>query len=324
MPQSELVNAEEPARIPVGISSCLIGEAVRYNGGHKRHSYIVDTLGKHFELHSFCPEVTIGLGVPRKPIRLIIDGEDTRSVGVADPNFDVTEALQGCADEQLSWQQELYGYILKNGSPSCGMERVKRYRGEHPERDGVGVFAGRLMKNLPHLPVEEEGRLGDPVLRENFVQRVFAYRRWRQIADNSPDMKAITSFHAQHKLSLMSHNQDRARSLGKFLGNPGDMTIEQIAKRYIDDFTGIMKYPATRKNHVNVLQHVQGYLKKQLTRDDKAELTEVIEQYRLGLLPLIVPITLLRHHFRHSPVPYIDNSCYMNPHPQELMLLNHI
>lgn len=324
MPQSVPLTSAEVQRIPVGISSCLIGEAVRFDGGHKRHSYIVNTLGKYFDFRSFCPEVTIGMGVPRKPIRLVRVGEDTRSVGVADPDFDVTDALDRCADEQKVWQHNIYGYILKKGSPSCGMERVKRYRGDHPQGDGVGIYAARMMQNFPHLPVEEEGRLGDPVLRENFVQRVFAYRRWREIIDNSPDIAAVTDFHARHKFTLLSHHQDRTRALGSFLGGAGKLPIAEVIERYIEDFTAIMRCPATRKNHVNVLQHIQGFLKQELDSADKAEMTEVIEGYRLGELPLIVPLTLLRHHFRRNPDPFIERSHYLYPHPQEMMLLNHI
>lgn len=309
-------------KIPIGISSCLLGEEVRYNGGHKRNAYIVQTLGDYFEFNPFCPEVAIGMGVPREPIRLVRQGDDIRCVGTVDPTLDVTDKLIDTAEEQKTWHRHIYGYILKKDSPSCGMERVKLYRREHPERDGVGLYAQRLMQNFPHLPVEEEGRLGDAVLRENFVQRVFIYHRWRTLLQQGATWKALTRFHAQHKMILMSRSQSKARELGRFLSESPDMPVDQLCSEYIARLTAILKTNASRKNHVNVLQHIQGYLKKELDGDDKKELSESIEQYRLGLLPLIVPITLLRHHFRKNPTPYIDDSFYMHPHPKELMLLN--
>lgn len=315
---------DKDGRIPIGISSCLLGEEVRYDGGHKHNPYITETLGEYFGFIPFCPEVDIGLGVPREPIHLIkVDGE-TRCVGTRSEGLDVTERLIRSADEQQAWQQGICGYILKNSSPSCGMERVRQYCNGSVERTGVGVYAHRMMRNFPNLPVEEEGRLGDPVLRENFIQRVFIYHRWVRLVAAGLDWGALTGFHARHKLILMSHDQDMARGLGRDLSESASKDMPGYADEYITRMMAILRIRATRGNHVNVLQHIQGYLKKHLDREDKRELSESIEQYRLGYLPLIVPITLLRHHFLKYPDAYIDQSYYMHPHPRELMLLNSV
>jgi uncharacterized protein YbgA (DUF1722 family)/uncharacterized protein YbbK (DUF523 family) len=310
--------------IPIGISSCLLGERVRYDGGHKGHSYISGTLGAYFEFKPFCPELAIGLGIPRKPIRLQrLENKTVRCVQVDDHSIDVTERLQTCADEQVDWQAKLCGYILKKDSPSCGMERVKIWDEVMPIREGVGVFAQRLMENFPYLPIEEEGRLGDAVLRENFIQRVFAMRRWHEMSE-SLSVPALIDFHARHKLILMSREQSAYRELGRLVAATNQENLLENSRKYLLDFMALMKVRATRKNHVNVLQHIQGYLKKYLDAEDKQELVQTIDKYRLGLLPLIVPITLLNHHFRRHPDDYIANSYYMNPYPEELCLQNSI
>jgi len=311
-------------KIPIGISSCLLGEQVRYDGGHKSNSYIVQTLGQYFEFHPFCPEVSIGLGVPRETIRLVEQQERILCVGTKTPELDVTEKLIQCANDQQSWQQSLCGYILKKDSPSCGMERVKVYRNEQPQKTGVGLYAKQMMSNFPALPIEEEGRLGDPVLRENFIHRVFIFQRWKQMLSQDVKAATITEFHARHKLILMSHDQQEYRRLGQLVSAISQWDIGEFCARYLATLMMILKIPATRKNHVNVLQHIQGYLKRDLDKDDKKALSETIEQYRNGLLPLIVPITLLRHHFRKCPNEYINHSYYMTPHPAELMLLNDV
>lgn len=311
-------------KIKIGISSCLLGHTVRYDGGHKRHSYIESTLGQYFEFIPFCPEVDIGMSIPRPPIRLEVKNEQLRCVGVKDPQQDVTDRLEQSANKQQAWQKDICGYILKKDSPSCGMERVKVYRNNMPERTGTGIYAAQMMKNFPHLPVEEEGRLGDARLRENFIKRVYIFSRWKQLQQQGLSAKNLTDFHAQHKLIVMSHNQNDVRELGRLLAELDKNNVEAIAEQYLGKLMSSLKIVATRGNHVNVLQHIQGYLKKELDSDDKLELTETIEKYSKGELPLIVPVTLLKHHFRKNPVPYIENSFYMNPHPQQLSLLNNI
>lgn len=313
---------EQDKKIPVGISSCLLGERVRFDGGHKKSSYITDTLGQYFEYHPFCPEMAIGMGVPRETIRLVAKDEGVRVVGTKNVDMDVTDALVQEGHAQRHWHQHMFGYIVKKDSPSCGMERVKVYKKDSPQRSGIGLYTRTLMENFPNLPVEEEGRLGDAVLRENFVHRVFIYQRWHQMLDEELSWKALTDFHARHKYILYSHDQVAARALGNALSNAHRLDIHDYANSYLSSLMAILKKPASRKNHVNVMQHIQGYLKQELDKDDKQELVESIESYRLGRLPLIVPVTLLNHYFRKHPNDYISNSYYLNPHPKELMLLN--
>jgi uncharacterized protein YbgA (DUF1722 family)/uncharacterized protein YbbK (DUF523 family) len=313
-------------RILIGTSSCLLGEEVRFDKSHKHHSYITKTLGQFFTFRPFCPEMAIGLGTPRETLRLVDQSGEIHCVGNKTEGHNVTLALKESANDQASWHAELCGYILKKGSPSCGMERVKVYSAETrmPLFSDSGIYAAQLMKNFPLLPVEEEGRLGDPVLRENFIQRVFAYRHWRDIENEGLSMRVLTEFHSAYKYVLLSHDQDRTRTLGHRLAHASKEPIQEVAQWYLEEWMAILTIRATRKNHVNVLQHLQGFLKADLDKEDKAELTETITRYREGLLPLIVPITLLRHHFRRHPKPFTTRSKYLEPHPAELMLLNTI
>lgn len=310
--------------ILVGISGCLLGELVRYDGAHKYHSYIERTLGQYFQFRSFCPEVAAGLGTPRPAVQLREIDQQIRVVGVKDRSLDVSEALSQVGGQQRDWVENLCGYILKKDSPSCGMERVKVYRNEIPVRNGVGIFAAYLRHNFPTLPLEEEGRLGDPGLRENFIQRVFVRYRWQQLCQTPLTAHGLMTFHSAHKLIAMSHEQNRARDLGRLIAEVRTDNIDSIAQQYIVDLMACLKIVATRGNHVNVLQHIQGYLKHKLDSDDKRELVETIETYRQGRVPLIVPLTLLKHHFRKQPDSFIEQSHYMNPHPAELSLLNEI
>ncbi len=314
--------SNEHEKILIGISSCLLGEKVRFDGGHKQNRYILDTLGHYFAFRPFCPEMAIGLGVPRDTIRLVENGQELEAVGVKNPEHNVTRDLINVAEDQREWQAKVFGYIVKKDSPSCGMERVKVWAKDQAQRRGVGLYTATLMRNFPTLPVEEEGRLGDPLLRENFIQRVFIYKRWHDMLGTGLSWAALTDFHARHKLILYSHNQDLGRSLGRELSEAHREPVEEYAPRYLLQLMKILKITAKRSNHVNVLQHIRGYLKHDLDSSDKQELTDSIENYRLGYLPLIVPITLLRHHFRRNPNEYIDRSFYMQPHPDELMLLN--
>lgn len=310
-------------KIPIGISSCLLGENVRFDGGHKQDAYIIGTLGEYFEFHPFCPEMGIGLGAPRPTLHLVKIDHAIHCVGIKNPDWDVTEPLRDYAERQKHLHADLCGYILKKGSPSCGMERVKVYsRTNQPCGKGVGIYAEEMMHNNPLLPVEEEGRLGDPGLRENFIQRVYVLHRWKALLAEGMTASNLTRFHARHKLIIMSHED--YRDLGQLLAGLTKANIAQVAEQYIAQLMATLKKPATRKNHVNVLQHIQGYLKKELSSDDKAELCEVIERYRNGYIPLIVPITLLKHHFRKTPDPYIEESYYMSPYPQELQLINQL
>jgi uncharacterized protein YbgA (DUF1722 family)/uncharacterized protein YbbK (DUF523 family) len=311
-------------KILIGISSCLLGDKVRYDGGHKWDAYINGTLSRFFEFVSLCPEVGIGLGVPRATIRLVSCEAEIRVQGSNDPALDVTEKLQQYALDNLDQCRNLSGYILKSRSPSCGLERVPVWHGAGYHKTGQGAYAEALGKSFPLMPMEEEGRLGDSGLRENFIKRVFVYHRWQQLDQGLLSLEQLASFHARHKLIVMSHNQNVVRELGRLVANANrdKENLQAVAASYLELLMPALAEPATRANHVNVLQHVQGYLKRDLDKEDKAELVETIDAYRCGELPLIVPITLLRHHFRKAPDPYIEKSWYINPHPAELGLLN--
>ncbi len=310
-------------RIKVGISSCLLGQQVRYDGGHKRDPYINGTLSDYFDFIPLCPVVAIGLTIPRPPIRLVQKGEEIRVVGVKDPTIDVTEQLHAYGREMGERQGKIGGYIFKARSPSCGMERVKVYDEQGRTRGkAAGAFAHSLMKKLPLLPVEEEGRLGDARLRENFIMRVFVYHHWQQMVASGLTVARLQAFHADHKYLVMAHNQAAYKRMGKMLADITADNVKVVSCLYMEELMTALRRPATRRSHVNVLQHLLGYLKKQLDAQDKAEMLEVIGQYGDGVVPLIVPITLLKHHFRRHPHNYIERQVYLTPHPQELMLHN--
>ncbi len=312
-------------KIQVGISSCLLGQEVRFDGGHKHNSYVTGTLSKYFDFVPVCPEAAVGLGIPREPIRLVQRGDEIRTQGVRSKELDPTDDLATFAHRTVRQLDDISGYILKNNSPSCGMERVKVYSEKGiPQRTGVGIYAGVLLQSLPLLPVEEEGRLGDPVLRENFIERVFVYHRWQQLINSGLSARNLVEFHSNHKFLILAHNQENYRQLGRMVAEAGNAVIEQLAADYIAKLMATLKQPATPKQHVNVLQHLHGYLKEHLDKLDREEMVEIIEQYRQGLVPLIVPITLIRHHFRRRPDPYVMRQYYLSPHPKELMLRNRI
>jgi len=313
---------DDPIR--VGISSCLLGREVRFDGGHKRDAFIDQTLSRYFEFVPFCPEMEIGLGVPRDPIRLERRDGRVRVVGIRQGDLDVTEPLGEYARRVVRENPGLSGYILKSKSPSCGMERVKVYDGTSgiPAADGVGEYARTVMEHWPELPVEEEGRLNDPVLRENFIERVFTYWRWQQLVAGGLTAARIVDFHTRHKLLLMAHSQRAYRELGRTVADCGSRDLDVFGASYIGGLMAALRTRASRKSHTNVLKHVQGYLKERIDAEDKQELNEVIETYRLGRVPLVVPITLLNHHFRRHPNEYMQRQYYLNPHPPELMLRN--
>jgi uncharacterized protein YbbK (DUF523 family)/uncharacterized protein YbgA (DUF1722 family) len=297
-------------KLRVGISACLLGQEVRYNGGHKRDAFLTDTLGRYVEWVAVCPEVEVGMGTPRPPIRLERRGEEIRLV-MPSTGEDYTDAMRSWAERRVSAlaAMDLDGYVLKKDSPSCGMERVKVYQGEAAAKDGRGLFAETLIARLPDLPVEEEGRLNDPLLRENFIARMFVHHRWREGEREEWTRAALMRFHERHKFLLMARNQNGMR---------------RLAAAYRPGLTEVLRRPATRRGHTNVLQHLAGYVSDALDPADRAELTETIERYRLGLVPLIVPLTLIRHHVRRQGMEYLQGQAYLEPHPYELMLLNHV
>ena len=317
-----LPETETPA-IRVATSSCLLGEEVRFDGGHKHNGYLTKTLARYFEFVPFCPEVAIGLGVPRPPIRLMLKGKEARVVGVADPTLDVTEDLVEYGRSVAARLDDISGYIFKRGSPSCGMERVKIYSEKGmPVESGAGFFAKTIMEERPLMPVEEEGRLMDPILRENFVERVFVYHRWQCLCRSGLTPAKLVDFHTKHKFSVLAHDEPVYRELGQLVAQAGSADLPQLAERYARLLMTVMKKRATRKLHSNVLTHMMGYLKDKIDGGDKTELLDIIDKYRHGQIPLIVPITLLKHHLRRHPDEYIARQYYLNPHPEELMLRN--
>ncbi|NVK42309.1 MAG: DUF1722 domain-containing protein [Oceanospirillaceae bacterium] len=312
-------------RIPVGISACLMGQEVRYNGGHKRSRYCLQVLSECFDFRPFCPELAVGLGVPREPIRLVGDPEAPRARGTENPELDVTEALAEKGRQVASRMPDLCGYILIKGSPSCGMERVKIYHENGiPNAAGRGIFAAELMKTNPLLPVEEEGRLHDAVLRENFITRVFALHRWKREVEAEPSYHALIQYHSRSKYLLMAHSYQGYRELGRFLAQAHDLPLEEAMTTYISGFMSHMSRRAKRRNHVNVLMHVLGYLKKSIDGDCKRELLEVIERYRRAEVNLVVPLTLLQHYLNRFGSDYIRSQSYLDPHPYQLGLRNDI
>lgn len=313
------------ARIRIGISSCLLGQEVRFDGGHKHNGYITESLGQFFEFVPFCPEVAIGLGIPRPPIRLVRHGQAIEARGVKDPALDVTDKLAAYAGKVAAKLDAVSGYILKKNSPSCGMERVKVYTVKGmPVTTAAGIYAGALMEQLPELPFEEEGRLMDPVLRENFVERVFVYHRWQELARGRLTAKGLVEFHTRHKFIVLAHDEKRYRALGRLVAGVGRNGVAELGRDYIRQLMAALRKPATRTRHANVLQHITGFFKKQLGADDKRELQGLIDNYRRGQVPLVVPITMIRHYLRRFPDDYLAGQYYLAPHPDELMLRNQI
>lgn len=312
-------------RIRVGISSCLLGEEVRYDAGHKHNGYITRILGRCFEYVPACPEVAIGLGVPRAPIRLAGDPRAPRAIGVNDPTLDVTEKLDQYARSMVEPSRTLSGYIFKRGSPSCGMERVQVF-GEKgmPSSNGAGIFARRLTRELPLMPAEEEGRLNDPALRENFVTRVYVFHHWQRLLDEGITPARLVDFHTRHKMLIRAHGEQGYRRLGRLVAEADARELEQLAREYVHLLMRTLGSPATRKQHSNVLSHLAGYLKREIDSGDKAELTRLIDEYRNGRVPLVAPVTMLKHHFRRCPDPYVGHQVYLDPHPEELQLRNFV
>jgi uncharacterized protein YbgA (DUF1722 family)/uncharacterized protein YbbK (DUF523 family) len=314
--------------IRIGVSACLLGAKVRYDGGHKHDAFLTDLLGPHVEWVAVCPEVEMGLGIPRPAVRLVRDGE---RIALRDPKSgaDHTRAMHGYAARRVAElaKLELCGYVLKKDSPSCGLERVRVWPAEGkamPDRHGRGLFASALCDALPLLPVEEEGRLHDPRLRESFVERVFALRRLRALFGARWSHGELVAFHTAHKLTLLAHEPRAYAALGRVVAEAGKLERRELRARYEREFMSALAHPATPARHANALQHAAGYFKRQLDAAGRAELAELIEQYRLGRLPLVVPITLIRHHVRALDVAYLAGQVYLDPHPRELMLRNHV
>ena len=312
-------------KIRLGISTCLLGENVRYDGGHKRDRFIIDTLGEFVEFVPVCPEVECGLPVPRESMHLAGDPESPRLVTTL-TKIDHTERMVNWARKRLGEleKENLCGFIFKSNSPSSGMERVKVYNERGMAlKTGIGMFARAFMDHFPLIPVEEDGRLHDIKLRENFIERIFALKRWRELLGHHQSRGKLVAFHTEHKLLILSHSQKHSRILGKLVAEAKKIPAEQLYSQYEVIFTEALRLKTTIKKNINVLQHMMGYFKKQLSADEKRELLETIDQYRGEYIPLIVPVTLIKHYVRKYDQHYLKQQLYLNPHPIELKLRNH-
>ncbi len=318
-------------KIKLGVSACLLGQEVRYDSGHKHDRYITDTLGPFFDFVPVCPEVECGLPIPREAMRLVGDPANPRLV-TNKTGIDHTQRMLDYAKNRLDAlaRDELCGFIFKKDSPSSGLHRVKVY-GENgiPGKSGKGLFAAAFVTRFPLVPVEEEGRLNDPDLRENFIERVFAYNRLKALlagyaSGHTKGLGVLVEFHTAHKLQLMAHSVPLYRELGVLVAQAKGKDLTGLLANYEEGFMKALSLLATVKKNCNVLAHSMGYFKKDLSADEKAELLEIIDQYRNGFVPLIVPITIIRHYVRKYGESYLEGQLYFRPHPAELMLRNHV
>ena len=313
-------------RIKIGISSCLLGNSVRYDGGHKLDHFLRDTLGQYVDYVPVCPEVECGMSVPREAMRL--EGKpDAPRLMTRSTRIDKTDVMMNWAKKRVAQleAEDLCGFIFKSDSPSSGMERVKVYDDKGmPAKTGIGIFARVFMEKFPLLPVEEEGRLHDAAIRENFIERIFTLRRWREIRSMKSGRGALVDFHTRHKYLLLSHSTKLYQVMGKLVAGQKNMAVQELRSQYEEWLMEALKLKATPKKNVNVLQHMMGYFREQLSADEKKELLEIIDHYQKGLVPLIVPVTLIGHYVRKYDQPYLKQQVYLNPHPLELQLRNHV
>jgi uncharacterized protein YbgA (DUF1722 family)/uncharacterized protein YbbK (DUF523 family) len=315
----------ETTRPRVGISTCLLGENVRYDGGHARDRFLTDTFGQFVEWVPVCPEVECGLPVPREAMRLVGDPDSPRLITI-DTRIDHTKRMKAWARRRVGElaSEELSGFIFKSRSPSSGMERVKVYDdGGTPRSVGVGLWARAFMDHFPLLPVEDEGRLHDPALRENFIERIFCLKRYRDAIRGRRSRGALVAFHTAHKLQVMAHSQKALKEMGRLVAGAKELSARDLFASYEEILMAALATKPTTGRHANVLLHALGYFKEELSADEKREALEVIDEYRSGFTPLIVPVTLLRHFVRKYGEPYLATQTYFNPHPIELKLRNH-
>jgi uncharacterized protein YbgA (DUF1722 family)/uncharacterized protein YbbK (DUF523 family) len=319
------VSVEGNESIRIGISSCLLGCKVRFDGGHKRDDFLVGTFAKWVRWVPVCPEVEVGMGTPRESVRLVRDGDEVCMVAPKS-GTDWSVAMREYSDRRVATLagEDLCGYVLKKDSPSCGMERVKVYGTGMPTKSGRGLFAAALLARFPDLPVEEEGRLNDPGLRDNFVERVFAYRRLKDLFAQRWRVGDLVAFHTAHKLQLLAHAPQAYQALGRVVAAAKGRDRDELVREYSSAFMQGLRVIATARRNTNVLQHILGYFKKLLDVASRAELLAVIDDYHRGLVPLVVPVTLIRHYVRLHEVAYLRGQTYLEPHPKELMLRNHV
>ncbi|MBN1493000.1 MAG: DUF523 and DUF1722 domain-containing protein [Candidatus Omnitrophica bacterium] len=312
-------------KIRVGISSCLLGQKVRYDGGHKLDHYLRDTLGQYIEWVPVCPEVECGLPVPREAMRLVGSPAAPRLM-TSRTGRDLTEQMRSWAARRVLEleKEELCGFVFRTGSPSSGMRGVKVYNNSGVIKQGVGMFARQFMDHFPLVPVEDDGRLNDAALRENFIERLFVFKQWQDFLGSDGSIKGLVKFHTEHKLLIMAHNPRALMLLGRFVAHARKYKRERLLRHYFAVLMEACKCQTSVKKNRNVLQHIMGYFKKDLSAAEKKELAEVITHYSNGFVPLIVPITLLRHYVKKYEQPYLITQRYLEPHPMELMLRNHV
>jgi uncharacterized protein YbgA (DUF1722 family)/uncharacterized protein YbbK (DUF523 family) len=323
-PDAPAWRSDVPVR--VGVSSCLLGGEVRWDGGHKRDRFLTDVLAPFVEWVPVCPELELGMGVPREPVHLSRASGELRMLGTRSGE-DWTGAMTDLAMRRTRELEalDLCGYVLKKDSPSCGMERVKVRTGAGPgKRDGRGLFAAVLIERMPALPVEEEGRLNDAQLRENWIERVFAYRRLRSLFESRWTIGQLVAFHAAHKLQLLAHSTEAYRKLGRVVAHAKQTPRAELRDHYVDAFMAALAVRATRGRHVNVLEHCIGTLRERVDASVRASLAAQLADYRAGVVPLIVPVTMLRHYVAQLGIDYLAQQVYLDPHPKELMLRNHV
>jgi uncharacterized protein YbgA (DUF1722 family)/uncharacterized protein YbbK (DUF523 family) len=319
MSQSETITGKPK----LGISACLLDSEVRYNGGHKESRLCNRILSEYFDFTPVCPEVAIGMGIPCEPVRLVGNPLAPRAVGSVSREVDVTKPLTAYGERMAGELTDICGYIFMQQSPSCGLHRVKVCQDNgRPSEPGRGIFAETFCARHPNLPVEEDGRLNDQILRENFITRVFAYSEWQQLLRDGLTRQSLIAFHSRHKYLLMATNPAQYKLLGQMLGNLGQQDLNEIAPRYFSELMSALKSCATRRIHSNVLQHLSGHLKQALSSDEKQEMQQLIGQYRHSVVPLVVRMTLLKHHFRRHPDTYVAQQVYLQPHPENLSLRN--
>jgi uncharacterized protein YbgA (DUF1722 family)/uncharacterized protein YbbK (DUF523 family) len=313
-------------RIKLGISTCLLGENVRYDGGHKLDRFLTDTLRQYVEYVPVCPEVECGLGVPRESMHLEGNPDSPRLVTIRTKQ-DMTDCMVQWAQKRVVQleKKDLCGFIFKSDSPSSGMERIRVYNEKGiPVKKGVGIFARIFMDHFSLLPVEDEGRLHDPELRENFIERIFTLKRWREVLGKKESRGNVVDFHTKHKLLILSHSPKYYQMMGKLVAQAKNLPLKELYQEYQTLLMESLGLKTTPKKNANILQHMMGYFKEQLSSDEKQELLEVIDLYRKEIIPLIVPITLINHYVRKYDQPYLKKQIYLNPHPLELQLRNHV
>lgn len=315
---------DESIPVRLGVSSCLLGEMVRYDGGHCRDKFVTEMLGPLVRWESICPEMGIGMGTPRPTIRLSEDGGQIRLVESRN-GIDHTDAMKVYSRRKLEQvnPDQLDGYIFKKNSPTCGLHRIAVYKGEmKAHKKGTGIFAQIVRDQFPDLPVEEEGRLNDARLREGFVEQIFCRNRWRRMVASGLTRGKLVDFHTAHKLQLRAHNEASYRRLGTLVGGAGTRPDQELFDAYGDEFLRCISKPASVGRHVNVMHHVMGYFKGVLPSMVKQLILGTIEEYRAGQLPIVVPLTLLSHNAQQHQIEYLLGQVYFDPYPKEWMLRN--